>query len=107
LLQRNNSEPSMADGFEAERELGRNDWQFGSWRVVVSAWTIVLVFVILLAGVSAVACLRGASHSPHHRHLAGAVIPQHDPCAGPGVASAPGIDGCKSVPLSEDRSAYW
>jgi hypothetical protein len=97
----------MADGFEAERELGHNDWQFGSWRVVVSAWAIVLVFLILFAGVSALACLRGASRSPQHRHLAGAIIPQHHPCVEPGVASAPGIDGCKSVPLSEDRSAYW
>jgi hypothetical protein len=107
LLQRNNSEPSMADGFEAEHELGRNGWQFGSWRVVVSAWAIVLVFVILLAGVSALANLRAGSHSQHHRHLAGAIIPQHHPCVEPGVASAPGVDGCKSVPLSEDPSAYW
>jgi hypothetical protein len=106
LLHCNNSEPGMAEGFDGVRERDRSDWQFGSWRVVVSAWAIVLVFVILLAGVSAVACLRGGSHSPH-RHLAGAVIPHHDPCVAPGVASAAAIDGCERMPLGPDRSAYW
>src|SRR5690349_11454056 len=99
------SEPNMVENLERERERESNDRQLRGWRAVVSAWALVLVFVILLAGVSAVACLRGGAQP--NRHLAGAVIPQHDPCGGPGVPSAPTVDGCRSIPSSEDRSAYW
>ncbi len=68
----------------------------------------VLLFLLLLAGVSAVACPRGDSHP--QRHLASAVIPQHDPCVGPGVPSAQGIDGCKTTPLGQNWTSagtYW
>jgi hypothetical protein len=80
--------------------------QIGGWRIVVSAWLIVAVFVAVLFGATAVACLRGVSHP--HAHLAGAAIPRHDTsCGGPGIPSAPGPDGCQNLSVSEDRSAYW
>ena len=54
---------------------------FPSWRVMVSAWVLVVVFVILFTGVEALASRYTAS--PRHANLAGAVIPRHDPaCAG-------------------------
>jgi|SRR5271165_5604019 len=84
------------------------DRQIGGWRVVVSAWGLVLLFLLLLAGVSAVACPR--SDHQLHRHLAAAVIPQHDPCVGPGLASAADVDGCKVIPLGQNAvsyDAYW
>jgi hypothetical protein len=95
----------MVEDLERRREQGSNDRHFGSWRVIVSAWALVLVFLFMLAGVSAVACLRGGLHPDGH--LAGTVIPRHDSCGGLGIASVPGVDGCQSAPLNEDRSAYW
>jgi hypothetical protein len=81
------------------------DRQFGNWRIVVSAWLLVLVFVMLLAAVDAVACRRVGSHSK--ARFAGTVIPQHEPCAGPGIPSAVNIDGCESAPLHAERHGYW
>ena len=99
----------MFDGIDArlaEESIDRRD---GSWRVVASAWALVLALMVLLAGAGAMACLHGHGQPDHL--LAGAVIPQHDPCVGPGVASAPeGVDGCESVPLRRDFSGwsnYW
>ncbi len=89
----------MTDGIE------RNERQVSGWAGVASAWALVLLFLLLLAGVGAVACPRGDVQP--HRHLAGVVIPQHNPCIGPGVASAPVVDGCENIPVSRDRSAYW
>ncbi|HYZ41056.1 MAG TPA: hypothetical protein VE687_10590, partial [Stellaceae bacterium] len=87
-------------------ELDAESERAGSWGAVFSAWALVVLFLLLLAGVSAVACPRPGSHPP--RHLAGAVIPQHDPCVGPGLASAPDTDGCKNVPLTWASYAnYW
>jgi hypothetical protein len=95
----------MIDNVERRREEESDERESGNWRVVVSAWVVILLFVMLLAAVDAVASRRGGSHPGGH--LAGAVIPQHDPCAGPGIRSAPGLDGCQSVLIGEDRSAYW
>src|SRR4029077_17945663 len=64
--------------------------------------------LLLFAGVSAVACPR--SEAQLHRHLAAAAIPQHDPCVGAAVRSAPGVDGCKIVPLGQHLvgyASYW
>lgn len=105
MLRRNKPERGMIDDLERRREQDGNDGKFGTWQVVVSAWAVVLVFIILLAGAKAVAHLHGSSHP--HRHLAGVVIPQHGACSGPGIASAPGVDGCESIPPGPDRSAYW
>jgi hypothetical protein len=94
----------MIDAIEEERWYASDDGQFAGWRVVASAWTLALLFMLLLAGVSAVACPPGAVHP--ERHLAGALIPQHDPCVGPGLASAQGVDGCKTIPLAQNWASY-
>jgi hypothetical protein len=95
----------VINDFGRKPEQDRRDRQFGNWRVTVSAWVLVLLFMMLLAAVEAVACRRGVSHAGGH--FAGAVIPQHDPCVGPGIPSAANVDGCKSAPLGGDRYAYW
>ena len=98
----------MFDRIDIGRERDGNEQQSGGWRVVASAWVLVLIFLLLLGGVSAVAGQHGgtAPLGPP----AGAVIPQHDPCIGPGVPSARGMDGCKSIQLTPDWSHwsdYW
>lgn len=96
----------MIDDLERGRSLESDDRQVGGWRSVFSAWALVLLCVLLFAGADALACRRGGSHT--QAHLAGAVIPRHDTsCGGPGIPSAPGVDGCESLSISEDRSAYW
>ncbi|MBO0736266.1 MAG: hypothetical protein J2P48_06820 [Alphaproteobacteria bacterium] len=93
-----------------ERKLGQDvgERQTGSWRVVVSAWVLVLLFILLTTAAEAVACLRGGAHHDHGQTFARTVIPRHDACGGPGVPSAPGLDGCQNVPLGQDPSiAYW
>jgi hypothetical protein len=108
LLRRNITRQVMFDGIDArlaEESIDRRD---GGWRTVASAWTLVLVLMVLLAGIGVLACLR--STPPLDRPLAGVVIPQHDPCVGPGLASAQGTDGCESMPLRPDISTwsnYW
>jgi hypothetical protein len=105
LLRRNKPESGMIDDVGYSNGYERNERQFASWRVVISAWVLVVIFVMLLTGATAVACLHSGPH--HHRHLTGAVIPAHNPCSGPEIASAPGRNGCENLPAYEDRSAYW
>jgi hypothetical protein len=58
-------------------------YYLGGWRVVASAWAIVIA-AVLLFGVEALASRHMTL--PQDQQLVGAVIPQHDPnCAGPGV----------------------
>jgi hypothetical protein len=98
----------MIDAIEREHAQPADDREIGRWRDIASAWALVLFFLLLLAGVSAVACPRDNPHP--QRHLASAVIPQHDPCVGPGVPSAQGVDGCKTIPLGPNwttAGAYW
>jgi hypothetical protein len=96
----------MIDDLERGRSLESDDRQVGSWRSVFSAWALVLLCILLLAGAQAMACRRDGSHA--QAHLAGAVIPRHDTsCGGPGIPSAHGVDRCENLPISEDRSAYW
>ena len=98
----------MIDAIELERAQPADDRQIGGWRVVAAAWAVLLVFVLLLAGVSAMACPRAETHP--HRHLASAVIPQHDPCVGAGLASAQDVNGCKTIPLRPNwmsAGTYW
>jgi hypothetical protein len=98
----------MIDAIERDGAHDGGDRQIGGWRVVAAAWALLLFFLLLLAGVSAVACTRADSHP--QRHLASAVIPQHAPCVGPGVPSAQGIDGCKTIPLGQNWTSagtYW
>ena len=95
----------MADWISPRTERDHDTRTAGDWHVVASAWVLVLLFALLLAAAGAVACEH--SRPAPHQHLAGAVIPQHDPCAGPGIPSAPAIDGCKSTPITPDWYAYW
>jgi hypothetical protein len=98
----------MIDAIERDGAHESDDRQIGGWQVVAAAWALLLLFLLLLAGVSAVACTRADSHP--QRHLASAVIPQHDPCVGPGVPSAQGVDGCKTIPLGQNWTSagtYW
>ena len=85
---------------ERGRACDSDDRQIAGWRVVAAAWALLLVFLVLLAGVSAVASPRADTHP--QRHLASAVIPQHDPCVGPGLLSAQDVDGCKILPLGRN-----
>jgi hypothetical protein len=98
----------MIDAIERDGAHDSDYRQIGGWQVVAAAWALLLLFLLLLAGVSAVACTRADTHP--QRHLASAVIPQHDPCVGPGVASAQGVDGCKTIPLGQNWTSagtYW
>jgi hypothetical protein len=98
----------MIDAIERAGAHESDDRQIGGWQVVASAWALLLFFLLLLAGVSAVACPRADTHP--QRHLASAVIPQHDPCVGPNLRSAQGVDGCKTIPLGQNWTSagtYW
>lgn len=95
----------MINDLGGRREHDTDDRHFGNWRIIASAWALVLLFMSLLAAVEAVACRAGVSHPK--AHLAGAVIPQRDPCVGPRIPSATGIDGCQSAPLGGERYGYW
>ena len=94
----------MIDVMQRGEAQQSDDRQIGGWRVVASAWALLLLLVLLFAGVNAVACPRTDSHPK--RHLASAVIPQHDPCVGPGLPSAQGVDGCKTIPLGPNWVGY-
>jgi hypothetical protein len=98
----------MIDALELAPAQPTDGRQIGGWHVVAAAWALLLLFLLLLAGVSAVACTRSDSHP--QRPLASAVIPQHDPCVGPGIASAQDVDGCKTIPLGQSwttAGTYW
>jgi hypothetical protein len=95
----------MIEGIELERGHEGASRLTGGWRAVLSAWALVLMLALLVAGAKAMTCRTGISHPDGH--LAGAVIPQRDSCIEPGVPSAPGIDGCKTSSQSQERWAYW
>lgn len=94
----------MFDGIDARLEEGSIDQEAGSWRAVASAWVLVIVFLLVLAGAGALTALYGGSQSD--RPLAGAVIPHHDPCVGPGLPTSSGANGCKTAPLSGNWGTY-
>jgi hypothetical protein len=104
LLRRNIMRQIMIDAIERQHTEPTGEDCGPAWRIVVSAWLLVFFCALLLAGVSAVAGPRSASH--HHLKVAGATIPQHDPCSGLGVPSAYTVDGCTGVPLNEYQSLY-
>jgi hypothetical protein len=69
------------------------DSQSGGWRGVVSAWALVVLLVVLLAGTQAVASHRAVA--PSHAKFAGAVIPRHDPASTVvGVPCAAPLEEC-------------
>jgi len=83
----------MLEGIEPKPESERHDRLAAGWGVIVSAWVLVALFVILLAGAQALASYHAAA--PRHPELAGAVIPRHDPAsAGIGVPCASLFDEC-------------
>jgi hypothetical protein len=83
----------MLDGVEPKPKPEFNDRLAAGWRVIVSAWVIVAVFVILCAGAQALAAHHAAA--PRGAELAGAVIPRHDPAsAGVGVPCSSRLEEC-------------
>jgi hypothetical protein len=65
----------------------------GGWRVVASAWALVLLLVVMFAGAEALASHRTAA--PGHGRLAGAVIPRHDPASAVvGIPCAAPLEKC-------------
>jgi hypothetical protein len=67
----------MREEVGSRSEMPIAERSFGGWRVVASAWLVAIVFVMLFAGVQALASRHDAS--PHKASLAGAVIPRHEP----------------------------
>jgi hypothetical protein len=85
----------MPEYFEQEREPRFTERYLGGWRVIASAWAMAIVFVLLFAGVQALASRHATS--PRQQSLAGAVIPRHDPsCAGPGDVMAAITPNCQT-----------
>jgi hypothetical protein len=77
----------MRERIEGARRFGIAERSFRGWRIVVSAWLVAIVFVVLFAGVDALASRHAAS--PRATSLAGVVIPRHDPgFAGPDEVAA-------------------
>jgi hypothetical protein len=63
------------------------------WRVVVSAWVVVLLLAMLFAGAQALACHRAPAQS--QAKLVGAVIPRHDPASAVvGIPCAAPLEEC-------------
>ena len=82
----------MLEGVEPKLE-PVYDRHAAGWRGVVSAWALVLLLVVLLAGTQALASRRNTA--PSQATLAGAVIPRHDPASvGVGVPCAAPLDEC-------------
>ncbi|HMD65068.1 MAG TPA: hypothetical protein VKG22_00270 [Stellaceae bacterium] len=83
----------MLEGLEPQPEPECNDRRAAGWRVIISAWVLVALFVILCAGAQALASHHAAA--PRHTQFAGAVIPRHDPAsAGVGVPCASLLEEC-------------
>jgi len=86
----------MPEYIEEEREPGLAERYLGGWRVIASAWAMAVVFVLLFAGVQALASRHVTT--PQQQSLVGAVIPRHDPsCAGPGDVTASATPNCPTV----------
>jgi hypothetical protein len=82
----------MLERVEPKPEL-ECDPQSSGWRGVVSAWALVILLVMFLAGTQALASRHAEIR--HHTELAGAVIPRHDPAStGVGVPCAAPLAEC-------------
>jgi hypothetical protein len=91
----------MPEDIEPRGGLRIAELSFGGWRVVTSAWLIAILFVVLFAGVEALASRH--SVSPLEVSLAGAVIPRHDPnCSGSGASVA--SEACQADRAAIDRA---
>ena len=83
----------MPEYIEELREPGFAERYLGGWRVVASAWALVMVLVVLFAGVDALASRHVTV--PQRAALVGVVIPRHDPsCGGPGDVTAAATPNC-------------
>jgi hypothetical protein len=84
----------MPEYIEEQSERGFAERYLSGWRVIASAWVVAIVFVVLFAGVQALASLHGTS--PHQAMLTGAVIPRHDPsCAAAVELTKPSSPSCE------------
>jgi hypothetical protein len=87
---------AMPEYISEEREPGLAERCLGGWRVIASAWAMAIVFVLLFAGVQALASRHVPS--PRQQSLAGVVIPRHDPsCAGSGDGTASATPNCQTL----------
>ncbi|HEV7997264.1 MAG TPA: hypothetical protein VGP52_13515 [Stellaceae bacterium] len=86
----------MPEEIVSGRERGSAEKPFGMWRTVAAAWAMAFIFVLLFAGVQALASRHGVS--PREANLAGAIIPRHDPsCAGADDVMAPNSRACQDM----------
>lgn len=86
----------MPEEIVSGRERVSAEKPFGMWRTVAAAWAMAFIFVLLFAGVQALASRHGVS--PREANLAGAVIPRHDPsCAGALDITGPSTRSCRDV----------
>ncbi len=86
----------MPEEIVSRGETGSAERSFGIWRTVAAAWAMALIFVLLFAGVQALASRHGVS--PQEANLAGAIIPRHDPsCAGADDATSPNSRACQDL----------
>ena len=93
LLQCNRLGDGMAEDSKRKPAPECIDRHFGGWRVVVSAWALVVLVVLCFAGAEALASHHAGA--PGHAKLAGAVIPRHDPAsAGVGAPCASLLAEC-------------
>ena len=93
----------MPEYFEQEREPGFAERYLGGWRVIASAWAVAIVFVLLFAGVQALASRHAPT--PQQRSFVGVVIPRHDPsCGGPGDVTASSTPNCQAATDLVDKA---
>ena len=92
----------MVDSINPERQPDCTDRLPGSWRAVAAAWALVALLMVLFTGAEAFAARYATA--PGHAHVAGAVIPRHDPaCADIPTDACPGF----ALTLAEmERNAY-
>jgi hypothetical protein len=93
---------AMVDSINPEPQPNFTDRLPGSWRAVAAAWALVVLLVVLSAGAEAFAARHATT--PGRVHVAGAVIPRHDPaCAEIPTGACPGF----ALTLAEmERNAY-
>src|SRR5215472_17595898 len=81
---------AMVDSIYPEPQPDRIDWLPVSWRAIAAAWALVALLMVLFTGAEAFAARHAAA--PGHAHVAGAVIPRHDPaCADIPTDACPGL----------------
>lgn len=98
----------MVEGLKRRRGPGQAERYFGGWRGVASAWAVALFFLVLFAGVQALASRHGVS--ARQESLAGAMIPRHNPgctAASAALAAAPTSAFCPNRSALTDAYSGW